>query len=66
MESDNVCMCYELESKDESNIKRRVYDALNVMVASEILRRDGRLVFADSYRGHKGQTKRNEVDDYKE
>jgi transcription factor Dp-1 len=39
----------KLESKDEQNIKRRVYDALNVMIASKVLRKDGKKVKSDIY-----------------
>ncbi|CAD8082574.1 unnamed protein product [Paramecium sonneborni] len=35
-------------SKDEQNIKRRVYDALNVMIASKVLIKEGKKVKADS------------------
>jgi len=31
-------------SKEEQNVKRRVYDALNVLIAAEILRKEGKLV----------------------
>ncbi|CAD8171636.1 unnamed protein product [Paramecium octaurelia] len=34
-------------SKDEQNIKRRVYDALNVMIASRVLKKEGKKVKAD-------------------
>ncbi|CAD8192860.1 unnamed protein product [Paramecium pentaurelia] len=33
--------------KDEQNIKRRVYDALNVMIASKVLRKEGKKVKSD-------------------
>lgn len=36
------------------------------MIASKILRREGRRVYADIYRGHKGYTKRNDVGVFKE
>jgi len=32
---------------DEKNIKRRVYDALNVLVAAGLLRKDGKKVFCN-------------------
>lgn len=31
-------------SKEEQNVKRRVYDALNVLIAADILRKEGKLV----------------------
>ncbi|CAK89025.1 unnamed protein product (macronuclear) [Paramecium tetraurelia] len=34
-------------SKDEQNIKRRVYDALNVMIASRVLKKEGKTVKAN-------------------
>jgi len=33
-----------LQAKDEKNIKRRVYDALNIMVSAGILLREGKKV----------------------
>jgi hypothetical protein len=35
------------KSNDEQNIKRRVYDALNVLIASERLRKEGKQVLAN-------------------
>jgi hypothetical protein len=34
----------DLGPREEQNIKRRVYDALNVLIAAEVLRRDGKEV----------------------
>lgn len=34
-------------NKDEQNIKRRVYDALNVLIALGVLRKDGRKIVSD-------------------
>jgi transcription factor Dp-1 len=30
--------------KEEKNVRRRVYDAINVLIAAGILRRDGKMV----------------------
>jgi hypothetical protein len=30
--------------RDEQNVKRRVYDALNVLIAANVLKRDGRRI----------------------
>ena len=35
------------ESKDEQNVKRRVYDALNVLIAADVLRKEGKVVYCD-------------------
>lgn len=35
------------QAKDEQNIKRRVYDALNVMIASGVLKKEGKKVMSD-------------------
>lgn len=37
----------KFQSKDEQNVKRRVYDALNVLIAADILKKDGKTVFCD-------------------
>ncbi|CAD8073344.1 unnamed protein product [Paramecium sonneborni] len=50
--------------KDEQNIKRRVYDALNVMIASKVLRKEGKRVLSDIYCKHR--MRRNETDMFKE
>lgn len=45
-------------SKEEQNVKRRVYDALNVLIAAEILRKEGKLVcFEHSASGSQGKKK---------
>lgn len=36
------------KEKDEQNIKRRVYDALNVFVSAEIFKKNGKFVISDS------------------
>ena len=33
--------------KEEQNIKRRVYDALNVLISSGILKKEGKKVYCD-------------------
>lgn len=38
----------EEELKEESNIKRRVYDALNVLISANIIYKEGRQVFKNS------------------
>ena len=35
------------QEKDEQNIKRRVYDALNVLIALGVLRKEGRKIVGD-------------------
>lgn len=35
------------QSKDSQNIKRRVYDALNVLISAGVLVRDGKVVSID-------------------
>ena len=37
---------------DEKNIRRRVYDALNVLVAMEVVRKDGKLIFWTGFPAH--------------
>jgi hypothetical protein len=34
------------KSKDEQNIKRRVYDALNVLMSADILKKNGKYVMS--------------------
>ena len=34
-------------NKDEQNVKRRVYDALNVLIAADILKKDGKKVMCE-------------------
>lgn len=36
-----------VENKEEQNIKRRVYDALNVLIALGVLKKDGRRIVSD-------------------
>lgn len=36
--------CGQKNNKEDLNIKRRVYDALNVLIAAEILQKDGKQV----------------------
>lgn len=36
--------CGQKNNKEDLNIKRRVYDALNVLIAAEILHKDGKQV----------------------
>lgn len=49
-------------TKDEQNIKRRVYDALNVMIASGILRKEGKRVSADYNAQGSKKTKLGQLD----
>jgi len=45
-------------SKEEQNVKRRVYDALNVLIAADILRKEGKLVCCEGPVGNLGQNKK--------
>lgn len=36
-----------MQSKDAQNVKRRVYDALNVLISAGVLARDGKIVSVD-------------------
>lgn len=36
-----------MQNREEQNIKRRVYDALNVLIALGVLRKDGRNVISE-------------------
>jgi hypothetical protein len=36
-----------MQNKEEQNIKRRVYDALNVLIALGVLRKDGRKIVSN-------------------
>jgi hypothetical protein len=38
---------YRTQPKEEQNIKRRVYDALNVLIAADVLKKRGKKVFSD-------------------
>ncbi|CAD8104772.1 unnamed protein product [Paramecium sonneborni] len=53
-------------SKDEQNIKRRVYDALNVMIASKVLRKEGKKVKSDICSELSGKIKLQDRDTQKE
>lgn len=33
------------KAREEQNVKRRVYDALNVLIAAEVLRKSNKLVY---------------------
>lgn len=37
-----------IKNREEQNIKRRVYDALNVLIALGVLRKDGRKIVSQS------------------
>jgi len=37
----------KLKAKDEQNVKRRVYDALNVLIAANVLSKEGKKVKTD-------------------
>ncbi len=42
--------CISDRRKDEHNVKRRVYDALNVLISAGLLRKEGKEVLCnDSY-----------------
>jgi len=49
-------------SKEEQNVKRRVYDALNVLIAADILRKEGKLVCCEpsSNSSARGSKKNNQ------
>ena len=36
-----------VKPRDEQNIKRRAYDALNVLIAADILKKEGKVVYCD-------------------
>lgn len=42
--------------KEESNIKRRVYDALNVLIASKIIMKDGKNVIPGKLSSYSGKS----------
>jgi hypothetical protein len=42
------------ETKDEQNVKRRVYDALNVLIAAGVLRKEGKIVYCDESSAQNG------------
>ncbi|CAK69884.1 unnamed protein product (macronuclear) [Paramecium tetraurelia] len=60
LDLDNAQILIELVPKDEQNIKRRVYDALNVMIASKVLKKEGKKVISDRQRKTKARI--NETD----
>ena len=35
------------KARDEQNIKRRVYDALNVLISADVLKKNGKFVISD-------------------
>jgi len=47
------------ESKDEQNVKRRVYDALNVLIAADVLRKEGKVVYCDESNGFSNNNNNN-------
>jgi len=54
------------ESKDEQNVKRRVYDALNVLIAADILKKDGKAVYCDDKVANIGAHRRRSMREDKE
>lgn len=50
-------------SKEEQNVKRRVYDALNVLIAAKILKKEGKLVCCDNSSGDSGFDKKKGKND---
>lgn len=53
------------EAKDEQNVKRRVYDALNVLIAADILKKDGKTVFCEEDLSNIGPSKRRNLKEEK-
>lgn len=49
------------EPRDEQNVKRRVYDALNVLIAADILKKDGKVVFCGENVDNIGVFRRREL-----
>jgi len=49
------------EKGDEQNVKRRVYDALNVLIATDVLRKEGKKVFCNPNAELVGIPKRREL-----
>ena len=35
-----------MKEKDEQNVRRRIYDALNVMIAAGIVKKEGKMIWA--------------------
>jgi len=54
------------DSKDEQNVKRRVYDALNVLIAADILKKDGKAVYCDDKVANIGAHRRRSMREDKE
>jgi len=51
-----------MESKEEQNVKRRVYDALNVLIAAGVIKKEGKLVScADDIPFSVGSTNKKEI-----
>lgn len=50
-------------SKEEQNVKRRVYDALNVLIAADVLRKEGKLVCCENSSMNQGAGKRKQKND---
>jgi hypothetical protein len=50
-------------SKEEQNVKRRVYDALNVLIAADVLRKEGKLVCCENSSLNQGAGKRKQKND---
>lgn len=42
------------ETRDEQNVKRRVYDALNVLIAAGVIKREGKIVLCDEAPNNRG------------
>jgi len=56
----------DTNSKDEQNVKRRVYDALNVLIAADILKKKGKTVFCDDSIVNTGLNKRKKSKEEKD
>lgn len=54
-----------IKAKDEQNVKRRVYDALNVLIAADILKKDGKTVHCDETLANLGPVRRQKLKDDK-
>lgn len=53
------------EAKDVQNVKRRVYDALNVLIAADILKKDGKAVHCDETLANLGPQRREKLKEEK-
>ena len=51
---DSEVIYFRVQGKDEQNIKRRVYDALNVLIALGILRKEGRKIVGEKKKRNAG------------